>query len=242
MLEQEEVLKLLVLAQNGDEKAKGRIIEENSPLIKSVIKPYRNKGVEYDDLYQLGSLGLLKAIMNFDEKFKVKFSTYAVPMIAGEVKRFIRDDGSIKISRAIKTLSYQILKYINEYKQKNFNNEPSIKQIADHFNVDEQEVVFAMDSKQALVSLDEKLSEADSNSRSIAESVTGPDMMENMLDNIVLKDLIKNLPLRDKQIVAMRYFKDKTQSEIAKELGVSQVQVSRLENKIIEKLKNQFFS
>lgn len=242
MLEQETVLKLIVLAKNGDEAAKTKLVEENSPLIKSVIKPYRNKGIDYDDLYQLGSLGFVKAIFNFDENFNVKFSTYAVPMIAGEIKRFMRDDGSIKVSRAIKTLSFQIDKFINDYKQKNFNNQPTINEIAKHFNVDEQEVVFAMDSKQALLSLDDRIDDSDSNSRSIMESIKEPDMMENVLDNLVLKDLIKNLPLRDKQIIAMRYFRDKTQSEIAKELGVSQVQVSRLENKIIEKLKNQFFS
>ena len=241
MLDQETVLKLLVLAKNGDEEAKNTLVNENSPLIKSVIKPYKNKGIEYDDLYQLGALGFVKAIMNFDESFNVKFSTYAVPMIAGEVKRFIRDDGSIKISRAVKTLSFQIGKFINEYKQKNFNNQPTIQEIAKNFNVDEQEVVFALDSKQALISLDERLDEGNSKSRSIIESIKEPDVMENVLDSIVLKELIKNLPYRDRQIVAMRYFKDKTQSEIAKELGVSQVQVSRLENKIIEKLKSQFF-
>lgn len=242
MLSQETLLNLIAQAQKGDEQAKSTLVIENSPLIKSVIKPYKDKGVEYDDLYQLGSLGFVKAIMNFKIEFNVKFSTYAVPMIAGEVKRFIRDDGAIKISRAIKTLSFQITKYINEYKQKHFNNSPQISEIAKYFNVDEQDVVFAMDSRHALISLDEKLDETDNKSRSIIESIKEPEIMENMLDNIVLKDLIRNLPLRDKQIIALRYFKDKTQSEIAKELGVSQVQVSRLENKIIEKLKSQFMS
>lgn len=238
MLEQDQVVKLILLAQNGDENAKTTLVKNNSPLIKSVIKPYKNKGIEYDDLYQLGCLGFLKAIFNFKECFNVKFSTYAVPMIAGEVKRFLRDDGSIKISRAIKSLSYQITKFINEQKQK-FNKEPTISEIASNFKIDEQEVVFALDSRQAILSLDEKIDEENSNSRSIMESIKEPDLMENVIDSIVLKDLIKNLSLRDKQIVAMRYIKDKTQSEIAKELGISQVQVSRLENKILEKLKNQ---
>lgn len=240
MLEQDVVLNLISLAQKGDENAKTTLVEENSPLIKSVIKSYKNKGIEYDDLYQLGCLGFMKAIMNFDVKFNVKFSTYAVPMIAGEVKRFLRDDGSIKVSRAIKTLSFQICKFINDYKQTHFNNSPSISEIASHFEMEEQEIVFAMDSKQSLISLDERLDEENSKSRSVIESIKEPDFMENILDNMVLKDLINNLPQRDKQIVIMRYIKDKTQTEIAKELGVSQVQVSRLENKILEKLKNEF--
>ncbi len=242
MLEQSEVIHIIKKAQNGDEQAKTTLVNENSPLIKSVIKPYKNKGIEYDDLYQLGCLGFTKAILNFSTEFDVKFSTYAVPMIAGEVKRFIRDDGNIKVSRAIKTLSFQINKFINEYKQKNINKEPTIQEIASYFKVDEQEIIFAMDSKNAVISLDEKLDEENSKSRSLIESIEDPSSVENLIDNIVLKDLIKNLPIRDKQLIAMRYIKDKTQSEIAKELGVSQVQVSRLENKIIEKLKKQFLN
>ena len=240
MLDKDLVLELISKAQNGDELAKSVLVNENSPLIKSVIKPYKNKGIEYDDLYQLGCLGFTKAILNFNVSFNVKFSTYAVPMISGEIKRFMRDDGSIKVSRAIKTLSYQITKFIGEYKQKNFNKEPSIQEIAKYFNIDEQDVVFAMDSKQAVISLDERIDEDSSKSRSIMESIQDPENIDNLIDNIVLKDLIKNLPIRDKQLIAMRYIKDKTQSEIAKELGVSQVQVSRLENKIIEKLRKQF--
>lgn len=242
MLEQKQIINLIKDAQNGDDNAKTILINENSPLIKSVIKPYKNKGIEYDDLYQLGCLGFTKAVLNFNTSFDVKFSTYAVPMIAGEIKRFIRDDGSIKISRAIKTLSFQISKFINDYRQKNVNLEPSIQEIASHFKVDEQEIIFAMDSKQAVISLDEKLDEDNSKSRSLIESIQDPNSVDSLIDNIVLKDLIKNLPTRDKQLIALRYIKDKTQSEIAKELGVSQVQVSRLENKIIEKLKKQFFN
>ena len=143
MLNVDETLKLVNLAQNGDENAKTILVNENSPLIKSVIKIYRNKGVEYDDLFQLGCLGFVKAINNFNESFGVKFSTYAVPMIAGEVKRFLRDDGSIKVSRALKTLNIQIEKYIQEYRQNHIDS-PSIAELAKHFGVDEEEIVYAM--------------------------------------------------------------------------------------------------
>ena len=241
MLSQDETVKLVKQAQNGDFDAKSRLVTENSPLIKSVIKIYRNKGVEYDDLYQLGSLGFIKAINNFNESFGVKFSTYAVPMIAGEVKRFMRDDGSIKVSRALKTLNLQINKYIETYMEK-YNKEPTIAEIAKYFGVDEQEIVFAMDSRKSLLSLDDKQDETNPHSRTIMESIEDVDRTENMIDNLVLKDLIDELSDRDKKLLALRYFQDKTQSEIADILNVSQVQVSRLENKIIDKLRSKFRS
>ena len=239
MLGQDETNKLVRRAQCGDETAKNILVTENSPLIKSVIKIYRNKGVEYDDLFQLGSLGFVKAINNFNEDFGVKFSTYAVPMIAGEVKRFLRDDGSIKVSRALKTLNMQIEKYMQEYQQSN-NIEPTIAILAKHFGVDEEEIVYAMDSRKALLSLDDKQDETNPNSRTIMESIEDVDSTENMIDNLVLKDLIKELPDKDKKLLALRYFEDKTQSEIAGILNVSQVQVSRLENKILNKLRSKF--
>ena len=239
MLGQDETVKLVHLAQNGDENAKNILVKENSPLIKSVIKIYKNKGVEYDDLYQLGSLGFVKAINNFNESFGVKFSTYAVPMIAGEVKRFLRDDGSIKVSRALKTLNIQIERFVHKFRQQN-GDEPSISVLAKEFKVDEEEIVYAMDSRKSLLSLDDKQDETNPHSRTIMESIEDVDHTENMIDNLVLKDLIKELPDKDKQLLALRYFEDKTQSEIAQILNVSQVQVSRLENKILDKLKSKF--
>lgn len=236
MLNTEETLNLINKAKEGDETAKEILILENSPLIKSVIKIYRNKGVEYDDLFQLGALGFLKAINNFDPTFEVKFSTYAVPMIAGEVKRFLRDDGSIKVSRAIKTLGTHINQFV--YKRKKETGEsPSLEEIAKEFEIDVQEVIFAMDSQKALISLDEKQDEENSRSRTIMEVIEDKKAQETMLDNLALKEAIKNLDERDKKIIALRFFQDKTQSQIAKILNVSQVQVSRLENKILEKIK-----
>lgn len=240
MLDHNTTIELIKKAQTGDEQAKTILVEENSPLIKSIIKPYKFKGVEYEDLFQLGSLGFVKAILNFNPEFNTKFSTYAVPMIAGEVKRFLRDDGSIKVSRALKSLNIQINRYILEYKAKNNSESPSIEQIANHFNMDQQEIVFAMDSKKALLSLDEKQDESNPRSRSIMEAIEDPNSPDTMIDNIMLKEIISALPTRDKQIIALRYFEDRTQSEIAEKLGVSQVQVSRLECKILEKLKAKF--
>ena len=239
MLSVDDTIDLIHQAQSGDEHAKTVLVNENMPLIKSVIKIYKNKGLEYDDLFQLGSLGFIKAINNFDENFGVKFSTYAVPMIAGEVKRFLRDDGSIKVSRALKSLNLQITKFIQKYRDKN-SVDPTIEQLAKEFNVDEQEIVFAMDSRKSLLSLDDKQDESNPNSRTIMECIEDQNNTESMIDNIVLKDIIKSLPQKDKQLLALRYFEDKTQSEIAQILNVSQVQVSRIENKIIEKLRSKF--
>jgi RNA polymerase sporulation-specific sigma factor len=239
MLSSEVTKALIKKAQQGDEKAKETLIEENSPLVKSVIKRFRSSKIDYEDLYQLGCLGFLKAIKNFDENFEVKFSTYAVPMIAGEVKRFLRDDGSIKVSRSTKTLAIKIHRFVEEYTKEHFKK-PSLEEIGKQFDLEESEIVFAMDASTQLISLDEKQDKDNTASRTILESIEEEDKTERMLDLFILKDLIKDLEPRDKQIIILRYFRDKTQSEIASQLGVSQVQVSRLECKILEKMKNSF--
>ena len=239
MLGQEETLKLIASAQNGDENAKEELINNNSPLIKSIIKFYKNKGVEYEDLYQLGSLGFVKAILNFKPEFGVKFSTYAVPMVAGEVKRFLRDDGAVKVSRALKTQYIQINKYINKYKNE-FGESPSIQAISIEFGIEESEVMFALDSSRAVLSLNEQIDDTSGKSRTLVETIEDDESQEKMIDKIVLKSIIKNLSDRDKQIIYLRYYLDKTQSEVAKKLNVSQVQVSRLELKILEKIKQRY--
>lgn len=239
MLDQTITLDLIKKAQSGDKNAKEELINNNSPLIKSIIKFYKNKGIEYDDLYQLGSLGFVKAINNFKPEFNVKFSTYAVPMIAGEIKRFLRDDGNIKVSRALKTLYIQINRFINKYKIEN-NESPSISLIAKEFTIEESEVMFALDSSRAVISLNEQVDDGNSKSRALVDTIADDESSEKMLDKIVLKGIIKNLCDRDKKIIYMRYYLDKTQSEVAKKLNVSQVQVSRLELKILEKIKQRY--
>lgn len=229
-------LALLVMAKNGDSDAKNELINQNYPLIKSVIKRYKNKGVEYNDLFQLGCVGFVKAINNFDASFGVKFSTYAVPMIAGEVKRFLRDDGTIKVSRALKSLAIQIKRYIDE--KQNIGEKPSLEEIANHFNVEQQEIVFAMDSSSYPVSLFSQVDLQDDGGTTLADCIEDQ-KNQDILDHILLKDLIKNLDEKERKVIIMRYYRDKTQSEIAKLLGVSQVQVSRIENKVLEKLKKE---
>ena len=237
MLSNEETAELILKAKNGDLDSKQKLIEENSPLIKSIIKRYRNKGVDYDDLYQLGSLGFVKAINNYSEEFGVKFSTYAVPMIAGEVKRFLRDGGSIKVSRSIKHNAILIKRFIQE-RLTATGFEPSVEEIASHFNMEMQDVIWALDSNTSALSIDEK----DDDELSIAERVTSDFTSEKLINKIAIRDMIKKLTAREKRIIIMRYYLDKTQSEIASVMGVSQVQISRIENKILNSFKNEFIT
>lgn len=235
MLGVEETLELLAKAKAGDDYAKETLLTENTPLIKSVIRRYKNKGIEYDDLYQLGCVGFVKAIRNFDTTFNVKFSTYAVPMIAGEIKRFLRDDGVIKVSRSIKQSCQLMKKYINERLMET-GESPKIEEIAEHFGVDPQEVVFTLESSYMPMSINETYND-DENNSSLEERFSDDLSTDNMVDKLVLRDMISKLSAKEKQVIIMRYYLDKTQSEIASVLGVSQVQISRIENKVLEYLK-----
>lgn len=237
-LTQEETLEFVEEAKNGSAEAKDKLIQGNFPLIKSIVKNFQNKGVDYEDLYQIGCVGFLKAINNFDVKFDVKFSTYAVPMIAGEIKRFLRDDGNIKISRAIKTLWLKIKSYVDVY-EKLHNESPTIDEIAKVLSVTPEEVVYAQDASKQILSLDAQIDETSNNSQSVLDRVVEEDKSEILLDKLLLKEAISLLPEREKKIVLLRYYRGKTQSEVAMMLGVSQVQISRLETKIIDKLKNK---
>ena len=238
MLSHEETLKLISMAQKGDEQAKQRLVVENSPLIKSIIKRFVGKGIEYDDLFQLGALGFVKAINNFQTDYNVKFSTYVVPMIIGEIKRFMRDDGAIKVSRTIKSLNLQINKFIEEYTKQN-GEKPSIETIAKNFALPCQEIIFAMDSAKMPISLYTPFEKEEDKSLLVVDRFAQNNQTEELFDNIFLRDTLKNLNARDKKIILLRYFRDKTQSEIAKELGISQVQVSRLETKIIQRIRER---
>ena len=238
MLSQEETIELIKKAQTGDLEAKETLVQENSPLIKSVIKWFKDKGIENEDLYQLGCLGFLKAINNFDCSFNVKFSTYVVPMVVGEIKRFMRDDGAIKVSRAIKALNIKINKYIDDFFSVN-NRRPTIGEISRSFNIPEQEVVMAMDSAKMPISLYTPFEDGEEEGLTVIDRFDNESGGSDFVENLALKEVIEKLEDRDKKIIFLRYFQDKTQSEIAKMLGVSQVQVSRLENKILETLKKK---
>jgi len=237
MLSHEITLDLIKKAQNGDQNAKTILIEENSPLVKSVIKKFQNKNIEYDDLYQLGCVGFLKAVNNFKPDFNVKFSTYVVPMIIGEIKRFLRDDGTIKVSRAVKTQNRHIMKYIEDYKKQN-QKKPSLAEIAKHFNLEQQELIFIMDSSKMPISIYTPL-ESEDNGLLLIDRYIQNDESEIIMDKILLKQALSSLDERSKKIVLLRFFRDKTQSEIAQTLNISQVQVSRLENKILSLIKEK---
>lgn len=235
MLSQEETLSLIALAKKGDDGAKTALLENNIPLIKSIVRRYQNKQIEYEDLMQLGTLGFVKAVNNFDESFGVRFSTYAVPMIAGEIKRYIRDNGAIKVSRSLKAQNQAINAFMEEYRQRNAK-EPTIKDIAAYLNVEEADVVFIMDSARYPVSI---YAEKDEDGLSLEDKLCSKENHDDYIEKVVLREVIDSFEERDKKIIYLRYYRDKTQSEIAEELGVSQVQVSRLEAKIIERLKKE---
>ena len=229
---------LVKMSQNGDSEATEKLINGNFPLIKSIVKAYLNKGVEYDDLYQIGCVGFLKAIKNFNPEFDVKFTTYAVPMITGEIKRFLRDDGIVKVSRSIKTLAFKLKAFIDEYKLEH-DETPPIELLSSKFSVEKEDIVVALDSCQQLLSLQAKVDETDPNSQNIIDKLVTVDKSDEMIDRFILKNEIMNLPQKEKQIILLRYFRGKTQGEIANLLGISQVQVSRIESKIISELKKK---
>jgi RNA polymerase sporulation-specific sigma factor len=206
-------------------------LEKYSPLVKSIVKRYIGKGVDYDDLYQLGCLGLVKAHNKFDESYGVKFTTYAVPLIAGEIKRFLRDDGQIKVSRSVKSLYARIKKFLALHQ--NDEIQPSVDELAKEFDVTREEVIYAMEASHLPVSL---FDNGDGEGLSLAERIAGDDN-SNIVDNIVLHNMLKELDPREKKIILLRYFRNITQSEVAKRLNVSQVQVSRIEQRVLERFK-----
>ncbi len=238
MLTHEQTVALLNLAKNGDKEAKTTLICENENLIRSVLRRFKNKGECYDDLYQIACVGFMKAINNFDESFNVRFSTYLVPMIIGEIKRFMRDDGIIKVSRVIKAQRLEISRFIEKFKAENGGDEPTVEQISSALSMDVSDVVLALDSAKVPLSIYEKQDDGDG-SLELIDKISAPYEEEKMVDKIMLRAIIEKLDLRSRKIILLRFFRDKTQAETAKALGVSQVQVSRLENKILAELKNK---
>lgn len=236
MLGDAETKELIRRAKQGDNRAKETLLNANVSLLKSIVKRYLGKGVEYDDLYSLACMGLLKAIAGFDEGYDVRFSTYAVPMIAGEIKRFLRDDGSVKVSRALKKAAREINKYIERYVVEH-GGQPTVKELAAAFHMEEGEVVFTLGSGRMPVSIDEEGEYKDEKTVTLAEKLPSKDDPDDMIDRMALKEAIGKLSERDRKIVVLRYFRDMTQSEVAKAIGVSQVQISRIESRIISQFK-----
>ena len=212
----------------------GLELERYSPLVKSIVRRYIGKGVEYDDLYQLGCLGLVKAHNKFDEKFGVKFTTYAVPLIAGEIKRFLRDDGQIKVSRSVKGLYIKIKKFMALHQSDAV--QPSVDDLAKEFGVTREEVIYSMEASHMPISMFEN---GEGDGLTLGEKLVGDDN-KNLVDNIVLHNMLRELDPREKKIILLRYFRNVTQSEVAKRLNISQVQVSRIEQRVLERFKNAF--
>ena len=238
MLGEQETLEFIRRAKAGDDSAKEALLLNNTSLLKSILKRYLHKGVEYDDLYSLACMGFLKAISGFDESFQVRFSTYAVPMIAGEIKRFLRDDGSVKVSRAMKKTAREMNRYIEEYSLEH-GVQPSVRELAAAFSMDEGEVVFTLGSSRMPVSIYERSDYKDEKSVPLAEKLPAKENQDDMIEKLVLRQAIEKLPEREKKIVFLRFFRDMTQSEVAKAIGVSQVQISRIESRIMQDFRNE---
>ncbi len=237
LLSHEETMKLIKEAQEGSKEAKEMLVSSNLGLIRSVLKGFMNRGYEVDDLFQIGSIGLLKAIDKFDSTFEVRFSTYAVPMIMGEIKRFLRDDGLIKVSRSLKQTAARS-KGAEENLYKRLGREPTIHEISEEIGIDKEEIVMALEASYNPEYLYDIVHQNDGSPLYLIDKISNePEDSRDLVDNIILKEMLTKLKPRDRQVIILRYFKDKTQTEVANQLGISQVQVSRIEKKIIEEMR-----
>jgi len=233
-----ETLALIKRAQEGDDGATEQLIKENSGLIWSVVKKFAKRGYELDDLYQIGAIGLLKCIRKFDPSFDVKFSTYAIPMIIGEIKRFLRDDGMIKVSRPMKEIATKA-RYVTEMLIAKLGRQPTISELAEELNIAPEELVVAMEAGSEVESLYATIYQGDGSPVYLIDKVAqGQNDGDNVVNYLTLKQLISRLKPKERQVIILRYFQDKTQTEVAKAIGVSQVQVSRIEKKVLQALKD----
>ncbi len=227
---------LLKRAKNGDEQALECFMEQNTGLVRSIAVKFYNRGVDAEEIRQLGMLGLFKAIRKFDFRYDVKFSTYAVPMIMGEIKRFLRDDGAIKVSRSLKELSIKA-KYMMESIEKETGKHPTVHQLSDALGVETEDLICALNAVETPESIDGSIGDEEGiHLIDIIEDKT----IENedaLIDKITLQDMIRELETRERQIITLRYFQGKTQQGIAELLGISQVQVSRIEKKVLCKMR-----
>jgi len=231
----EEVRELIKRSQTGDDEARDEIVKKNTRLVWSVVQRFLNRGYEADDLFQIGCIGLIKSIDKFDLSYDVKFSTYAVPMIIGEIQRFIRDDGSIKVSRSLKELNHKIRKTMEEM-TKNNGRTPSILELSEQLNIPKEDIIMALEANQSPHSIYETVYENEGDPITLMDQIAEKD--SSWFEHIALKEAIRQLDSRERLIIYLRYFKDQTQAEVAKRLNISQVQVSRLEKSILEQIGN----
>ena len=237
----EEDIQKIEKAQSGDKKALEELIEENNGLIWSIVKRFYGRGHEPEDLYQIGCLGFIKSIKRFNTDFEVKLSTYAVPYMIGEIKRYIRDDGPVKVSRSIKDLGIKI-KELQREKMNKQGKEPKIQEIAKELKVDLEDVILPMEATNSVESIEgtKHINNKDGKSISLLDTLSTENNEEESITNkLAIGQLIKDLKDREKEIILLRYYKEKTQAQVAKILGISQVQVSRLERKILENMRRK---
>lgn len=238
-LSQEAIIEYIKKAQNGDTEAENYIVSQNLGLVRSVVKRFLNRGCEYEDLVQIGSIGLLKAIKKFDTSYNVRFSTYAIPMIIGEIKRFLRDDGIIKVSRNLKEIAIKA-NACKENIEKNYGREPTISELAAELDIPAEDLIMAMDSINSTQSLYDVIHQDDGSPVLLIDKIQNDNIEDSsLIDKIALREVLASLEPRERQIIVLRYFNEKTQCQVAELLGISQVQVSRIEKKILDKLRKR---
>ena len=233
----EHTLALIGRAHQGDKVARDKVYEENIGLIYSVVKRFAGRGVEAEDLFQIGSIGLLKAVDKFDTSFEVKFSTYAVPMIIGEIRRYLRDTGIIKVSRSLKESQYRVFK-IREDLEKKLGREPSVTELAEAAEISLEELNMVLEAGAEVESLHKTIYQGEGTELSLLDKIPEKEnRQEKLLDKVLLEELLGRLETEERKLIYMRYFQDMTQTEIARQFHISQVQVSRMEKRILKKLK-----
>lgn len=238
----DRIEELILRSQEGDKEARNILIEENMGLVHHVVKRFLGRGVEGEDLFQIGSIGLVKAVDRFDLSFGVRFSTYAVPMIAGEIKRFLRDDSMIKISRSLKELAVRAA-HLREQLMQERGEEPGVEELALKLGVEPEELVQAMDSNAEVESLQKIVYQGDGEGIRLMDRLDqGKDEQEILLRKLLLGELLDTLDPQEKRLIMLRFFHEETQSQVAEKLGMSQVQVSRLEKKILLSLRERIIS
>ena len=237
----ENNLKSIEKAQNGDKEEMTKLLEDNNGLIWSIVRRFSGRGYEIEDLYQIGSIGFIKAIQRFDTSFEVRLSTYAVPYILGEIKRFIRDDGPIKISRSIKELNIKIIELQKEYMNK-YGKEITLDELAKELKTTKEEITMSMDSLRPVNSIEDSQyrdNKTDKTVSIIEKLSTGRDEETEITNKIVIKKLISELNSKEKEIILLRYYRGKTQMQVSRMLGITQVQVSRIERKVLDNMKRK---
>ena len=237
----ENDMKIIERAQNGSKEDMTKLIEDNSRLVWSIVRRFNGRGYDIEDLYQIGSIGLIKAIQRFDTSFEVRLSTYAVPYILGEIKRFIRDDGPIKISRSIKELNIKIIELQKEYLNK-YGKEITLEQLAKELKTSKEDIAMALDSARPVNSIEDSQYRDNKTDKTISlidQLSSGKDEENEITNRITIKKLIRELKDNEKKVILLRYYKGKTQMQVAKILGITQVQVSRIERKVLDNMKRK---